>query len=61
MILVSIGIIIFLLGFITFQNNINADNIHALNNRIDGLHERIDTLRDFIMQRIENDYQRLNK
>lgn len=39
----------------------NTENIMKLNNRIDGLHERIDALRDFIMQKIENDYQQLKK
>jgi hypothetical protein len=36
--------------------------INKANARIDGLHERIDSLRDFIMQKIENDYhERLKK
>lgn len=29
----------------------------SINRRIDGLHERMDTLRDFMMQRFENDIQ----
>lgn len=47
--------------FLMIWWNDNSKEIRDLNNRIDGLHERIDTLRDFIMQRIENDYQRLKK
>jgi hypothetical protein len=50
------------LSFMWMSSNIrNFHNHHNLSKRIDGIQERIDNLRDMIMQKQENDMTDLKK
>lgn len=61
MIWVVIGLLITIIIFLLLSSTDSYKEQRDLNLRIDGIQERIDGLRDMLMQKIENDYQQLKK